>query len=131
MQEREPAEFIEADGFVTVHVTKGSVGFVEPMPMDALWGEHRRWSDDTFGLKVGPVGPLKHLSKEALEAAEAPHDITEYADCLFLLWDAVHRAGFTMDQVVAAGFAKMPVLRSRTYPKVADGEPAEHDRSGE
>ncbi|EOX9507506.1 TPA: dATP/dGTP pyrophosphohydrolase domain-containing protein, partial [Citrobacter amalonaticus] len=29
---------------------------------------HAEWSDATFG-NVGPVGPLKHLSKEALEAA--------------------------------------------------------------
>ncbi|WP_243412982.1 dATP/dGTP pyrophosphohydrolase domain-containing protein, partial [Salmonella enterica] len=26
--------------------------------------EHAEWSDKTFG-DVGPVGPLKHLSKEA------------------------------------------------------------------
>ncbi|EOK5264581.1 dATP/dGTP pyrophosphohydrolase domain-containing protein [Escherichia coli] len=31
--------------------------------------EHAKWSDSTFGC-VGPIGPLKHLSKEALEAAE-------------------------------------------------------------
>ncbi len=29
---------------------------------------HAEWSDSTFG-NVGPVGPLKHLSKEALEAS--------------------------------------------------------------
>lgn len=33
--------------------------------------EHAEWSDATFG-NVGPVGPLKHLSKEALEAAADP-----------------------------------------------------------
>lgn len=27
--------------------------------------EHAKWSDSTFGC-VGPIGPLKHLSKEAL-----------------------------------------------------------------
>lgn len=32
---------------------------------------HAEWSQATFG-DVGPVGPLKHLSKEALEAAEEP-----------------------------------------------------------
>jgi hypothetical protein len=37
---------------------------------------------------VGPVGPLNHLSKEALEAAEQPGDLSEWADMQFLLWDA-------------------------------------------
>ncbi|HEC8176305.1 TPA: DUF550 domain-containing protein, partial [Salmonella enterica subsp. enterica serovar Stanley] len=35
--------------------------------------KHAEWSDKTFG-DVGPVGPLKHLSKEALEAAADPSD---------------------------------------------------------
>ncbi|HFJ1446635.1 TPA: dATP/dGTP pyrophosphohydrolase domain-containing protein [Salmonella enterica] len=34
--------------------------------------EHAEWSDATFG-NVGPVGPLKHLSKEALETAAEPN----------------------------------------------------------
>lgn len=37
---------------------------------------HAEWSDSTFG-NVGPVGPLKHLSKEALEAAAEPGDLSE------------------------------------------------------
>lgn len=41
--------------------------------------EHAEWSDKTFG-DVGPVGPLKHLSKEALEAAAEPDDLSEWAD---------------------------------------------------
>lgn len=40
---------------------------------------HAEWSDATFG-NVGPVGPLKHLSKEALEAAAEPDDLSEWAD---------------------------------------------------
>ena len=49
--------------------------------------EHAEWSDATFG-DVGPVGPLKHLSKEALEAAVNPEDSLEWADMQLLLWDA-------------------------------------------
>ena len=37
--------------------------------------EHAKWSDSTFGC-VGPIGPLKHLSKEALEAAAEPDDLS-------------------------------------------------------
>ncbi|MGV4177260.1 dATP/dGTP pyrophosphohydrolase domain-containing protein, partial [Citrobacter freundii] len=38
---------------------------------DRVRREHAEWSQATFG-DVGPVGPLKHLSKEALEAAAEP-----------------------------------------------------------
>ena len=48
---------------------------------------HAEWSQATFG-DVGPMGPLKHLSKEALEAAAEPEDLSEWADMQFLLWDA-------------------------------------------
>ncbi len=40
---------------------------------------HAEWSEKTFG-NVGPIGPLKHLSKEALEAAAEPDDLSEWAD---------------------------------------------------
>lgn len=56
--------------------------------------EHAKWSDSTFGC-VGPIGPLKHLSKEALEAAAEPDDLSEWADMQFLLWDAQRRAGIS------------------------------------
>lgn len=60
--------------------------------------EHAEWSDATFG-DVGPIGPLKHLSKEALEAAAEPDDLSEWADMQFLLWDAQRRAGITDEQI--------------------------------
>lgn len=56
--------------------------------------EHAEWSDATFG-DVGPIGPLKHLSKEALEAAAEPGDLSEWSDMQFLLWDVLRRAGNT------------------------------------
>ena len=60
--------------------------------------EHAEWSQATFG-NVGPVGPLKHLSKEALEAAAEPGDLSEWADMQFLMWDAQRRAGITDEQI--------------------------------
>ncbi len=62
---------------------------------------HAEWSQATFG-DVGPVGPLKHLSKEALEAAEEPDDLSEWADMQFLLWDAQRRAGISDGEITAA-----------------------------
>ncbi|WP_309109420.1 dATP/dGTP pyrophosphohydrolase domain-containing protein, partial [Klebsiella pneumoniae] len=48
---------------------------LDAMDRDQVRNEHAEWSQATFG-NVGPVGPLKHLSKEALEAAAAPDDLS-------------------------------------------------------
>jgi len=86
------------------------------------------WSQATFGSSTerGPIGPLKHLIKEAGEAIEAPKDILEYADCQILVWDAAARAGFSYDELIAAVTAKFAMLKHREYPKTADGEISEH-----
>ncbi len=86
---------------------------------------HAEWSQATFG-NVGPVGPLKHLSKEALEAAEQPGDLSEWADMQFLLWDAQRRAGITDDQITQAMIDKLAVNKQREWPEPKDGEPRLH-----
>ncbi|HAV7868242.1 TPA: DUF550 domain-containing protein [Escherichia coli] len=87
--------------------------------------EHAEWSQATFG-NVGPIGPLKHLSKEALEAAEQPGDLSEWADMQFLLWDAQRRAGITDDQITQAMIDKLAVNKQRSWPEPKDGEPRLH-----
>ncbi|AZQ80763.1 DUF550 domain-containing protein [Escherichia coli] len=87
--------------------------------------EHAEWSQATFG-NVGPVGPLKHLSKEALEAAEQPGDLLEWADMQFLLWDAQRRAGITDEQITQAMIDKLAVNKQRSWPEPKDGEPRLH-----
>ncbi|UDD25849.1 DUF550 domain-containing protein [Klebsiella pneumoniae] len=86
---------------------------------------HAEWSQATFG-NVGPVGQLKHLSKEALEAAEQPGDLSEWADMQFLLWDAQRRAGVTDEQITQAMIDKLAVNKQRTWPEPKDGEPRLH-----
>ncbi|ENX3201211.1 dATP/dGTP pyrophosphohydrolase domain-containing protein [Salmonella enterica] len=86
---------------------------------------HAEWSDSTFG-NVGPVGPLKHLSKEALEAAAEPGDLSEWADMQFLLWDAQRRAGITDEQITQAMVEKLAVNKQREWPEPKDGEPRLH-----
>lgn len=86
---------------------------------------HAEWSQATFG-NVGPVGPLKHLSKEALEAAEQPGDLSEWADMQFLLWDAQRRAGITDAQITQAMIEKLAVNKRRSWPEPKDGEPRLH-----
>ncbi|HFT0332321.1 TPA: dATP/dGTP pyrophosphohydrolase domain-containing protein [Klebsiella quasipneumoniae] len=86
---------------------------------------HAEWSQATFG-NVGPVGPLKHLSKEALEAAAEPGDLSEWADMQFLLWDGQRRAGITDDQITQAMIEKLAVNKQREWPEPKDGEPRLH-----
>lgn len=89
---------------------------------------HAEWSEMTFG-NVGPIGPLKHLSKEALEAAADPGDLSEWADMQFLLWDAQRRAGITDEQITAALEEKLKVNIARQWPEPKDGEPRLHIKS--
>lgn len=92
---------------------------------DQVRQEHAEWSQATFG-NVGPVGPLKHLSKEALEAAAEPGDLSEWADMQFLLWDAQRRAGITDEQITQAMIEKLAVNKNREWPEPKDGEPRLH-----
>lgn len=112
--------------------TRGSVTaqplyrHAQPVPeRDQVRQEHAEWSQATFG-NVGPVGPLKHLSKEALEAAAEPGDLSEWADMQFLLWDAQRRAGITDEQITQAMIDKLAVNKQREWPEPKDGEPRLH-----
>ena len=87
--------------------------------------EHTVWSQATFG-NVGPIGTLKHLSKEALEAAAEPGDLSEWADMQFLLWDAQRRAGISDEQITQAMVEKLVINKQREWPEPKDGEPRLH-----
>lgn len=102
--------------------------FTHPAPArqrDQIRREHAEWSDATFG-DVGPIGPLKHLSKEALETAAEPDDLSEWADMQFLLWDAQRRAGITDEQITQAMTEKLAINKTRQWPEPKDGEPRLH-----
>ncbi len=96
-----------------------------PNSREAVREAHAEWSRSTFG-NVGPIGPLKHLSKEALESAAQPDDISEWADMQFLLWDAQRRAGITDEQITQAMIEKLSVNKKREWPEPKDGEPRLH-----
>ncbi|EOH0862362.1 DUF550 domain-containing protein [Salmonella enterica subsp. enterica] len=109
----------------------------EPVPGDKLYAappasererirrEHAEWSQATFG-NVGPIGPLKHLSKEALEAAANPEDPLEWADMQFLLWDAQRRMGLSDKFITRAMIEKLAINKARQWPEPKDGEPRLH-----
>lgn len=87
--------------------------------------EHAEWATATFG-NTGPVGPLKHLSAEALEAAAAPDDHSEWADMQFLFWDAQRKAGISDEQITQAMVEKLQVNKARQWPEPKEGEPRFH-----
>lgn len=117
------AEFVATDGDVAVlplyrHAQTAS-------EREQVRRQQAEWSQATFG-NVGPVGPLKHLSKEALEAAAAPGDLSEWADMQFLMWDAQRRAGIADEQITQAMIDKLAVNKQREWPEPKDGEPRQH-----
>jgi hypothetical protein len=100
-------------------------------PLQEFWNAQSEWSQATFGSdsERGPIGPLKHLAKEAAEAQEHPTDPFEYADCLFLVFDSARRAGFTLEQLTQFCWQKLEINKARKYPKVTDMNAAvEHER---
>jgi hypothetical protein len=104
-----------------------------PLTLDQFWEELGEWSQATFGSDTvrGPQGPLKHLAKEIEEALKAPDDLEEYADLLFLVFDAARRAGFTYGQLREAVSTKLEKNKSRKWGKPSSDEPVEHIRDGE
>lgn len=88
--------------------------------LDKLSQEHAMWSQETFGddKERGPMGPLKHLEKEAKEVQANLADKSEYADCLLLILDASRRAGISPLQLIKAAQDKLIVNKSRTWPKL-------------
>lgn len=116
--------------------------------MERFWNEQAAWSNATFGDEKarGPMGPLKHLLKEANECISAAQFVnecadsaqrqakedlqTEIADGLFLVFDAARRSGLTYQTLLEKAFAKLEVNKKREWPKpTSSDEPVEHDRT--
>ncbi len=134
-RDTEPYGFTDGDRRGMIYEPQYADRLKEPLPVyrhaqpaperEKVRREHAEWSHATFG-NVGPVGPLKHLSKEALEAAAEPGDLSEWADMQFLLWDAQRRASITDEQITLAMIEKLAVNKQREWPEPKDGEPRLH-----
>jgi len=87
--------------------------------LSALYSDHAAWSQVTFGTDTerGPLGPLKHLEKEAREAQQEPFNAYEHADCLLLVLDASRRSGLTLQALIHAAEQKLAVNKQREWPK--------------
>lgn len=92
--------------------------------MSASLGEfasaQQDWSEKTFGPAShrGPLGPLKHLAKEAVEAQDAVGKegyLEELADCLFLLVDATWRSGYWTSDLISEAFKKLDKNKEREW----------------
>lgn len=100
------------------------------MSLERFWGELADWSQTTFGpdAERGPTGPLKHLAKEVQEALADPSDVFEYADMVFLVFDAARRAGFSFEHLESAVWRKLRINRERKWGPRTGDEPIEHVR---
>lgn len=109
------------------------------LAMLAFFEKQQAWSYETFGPPSfkGPRGPLDHLKKEAQEAydeADPERQREEIVDCLFLVYDAAHRAGMSYLDLVRGAFAKLEKNQGRTWPDWRGTDPdkaIEHVRTGE
>jgi hypothetical protein len=117
-------------GYAMADAVKVIDGVLESLSREQVRREHAAWSQATFG-DVGPVGPLKHLSKEALEAAAEPGDLSEWADMQFLLWDAQCRSGITDEQITQAMIEKLVINKTRQWPEPKEGEPRLHIKTAQ
>jgi len=102
-----------------------------PHDLKAFWDAQAAWSQAVFGSDAvrGPIGPLKHLAKEAVEAQANPADLMEYVDCLFLTFDATRRAGLTYEQLLAGAWEKLEVNKARTWATPTTDGAVEHVRA--
>jgi|SRR5208337_1231550 len=95
-----------------------------------FWDAQAEWSQATFGTDAerGPIGPLKHLEKEAREAQNKPEDEFEMADCLFLVFDAARRSGLTLEKLISACKRKLEINKAREWSKPTTDDAVEHVR---
>lgn len=115
--------------------------------------EQAIWSQTTFGEDRlrGPIGPLKHLAKEANEAIESWNNVQaadnivdlellrmcvanykeELADCFLLLLDAMRRSRLlSFFELVKCAYDKLQINKKRDWPKdISLTEPIEHKRN--
>ena len=101
-----------------------------------LASRQQAFSEKTFGSSEirGPLGPLKHLKKEADEVIhniqQGKHDPSEYADLLILVLDASWRAGLNPRNLLDAAHEKMWENETRDWPPPRPGDDAvEHIRT--
>ena len=96
--------------------------------MRKFWHALCAWSEKQFGLsdERGPIGPLKHLQREIEELLQCPDDPEEYADAVFLIFDAAWRAGVTYPELMETLWYKLGKNKRRNWPPTSATGVVEH-----
>jgi hypothetical protein len=147
--------------FLSGQVDQWPEGVLVGVGLLGLQADLSRWSQQTFGTDAqrGPIGALKHLAKEALEALQAYEQgladsealgavhideqgrkilaeialgklSFELADCLIIWLDAVRRCGLDVYRILSFAEEKMVINKQREWPKpTSPTEPVEHVRT--
>jgi hypothetical protein len=104
----------------------------DQLDLEEFWHVFSAWSQATFGNDAsrGPRGPLLHLQKEVAECLEDPMDVEEYADCVFLVFDACRRAGFSFNDLRIAINRKLKTNMARRWPSPTSDQPVEPGDTG-
>jgi hypothetical protein len=97
------------------------------MSFETLISEHAEWAGATFP-KGTAKGALLHAHREIEEIIQdidngAPHSVIskEYADAIFCIMDSARRRGVSLDDILAAGHAKLQINKSRKWKDNGDG----------
>ena len=72
------------------------------------------WAQAASSAKTpgGPVAPLEQLTAKLGAMVDDLYNARNYAECLLLLFDAAHRAGFGMDLLTEKGFEHLANLHT-------------------
>lgn len=80
-----------------------------------LQSEVSEWAVKTFGEAKGPQRCAAKLVNEALELLKNPDDIEEAADILIMLCSWLRDAGYSVDDLLAAAWAKHQKNKTRKW----------------
>jgi hypothetical protein len=95
-----------------------------------IFRETHVWACKQFRPDGGddPRGAISHLKKEVDELYDTPFDLTEYADCAMLLFDACQIAGYTPEQLLEAVAVKLEINKNREWGEPDENGVVEHVR---
>lgn len=79
------------------------------------------WAESKFGEGQPLNAPALKLIEEAEELANEPTKITELADCLGCIAHQLKKSGFTLQDAIEAGWAKLEINKTREFTRNPDG----------
>lgn len=102
--------------------------------IDYVKAEIAKFSDEQFGIRSDPSGPLNHLKEEVVELIEAigkNNEEEEWADCMLLLLDAFRiRYGndVSFNKLLHFCLNKLDVIKKRVWDKEPDENGVFHSK---